>query len=120
MVEDTAIVSTSNAEEGQRAEEEKSSLEREFRALADRWLTETQFISDPSEKFLHPAYLGIIGMGRPAIPFLLSEVQSLSGNWFLALRSITKQDPVQPEDAGSMQGMAEAWLRWGRQQGYII
>jgi len=95
-----------------------AALEQEFRSLADQWLADTAFLSAPADKFLHPCYLGIIGIGKPAVPLLLREVRELSGNWFLALRAITKDDPVQPEDAHSMRRMADAWLRWGRRQGY--
>lgn len=107
-------------EEKRRAEEAKQALKEEFRRLADEWLEDTMFISSPSDKFLHRAYLEIIGMGKDAIPFLLREVRDLSGHWFLALRSITKQDPVQPEDANDMISMADAWLRWGREKGHEI
>src|ERR1044071_9655 len=101
-------------EEKRKTEEAKKALEEEFRRLADEWIVDTMFISSPSDKFLHRAYLEIIGMGKDAIPFLLREVREMSGHWFLALRSITKQDPVQPEDTNDMTSMARAWLQWGR------
>ncbi len=102
------------------AKEASRVIEEQFVSLAQQWRMETGFHSSPSAKFLHPAYLEIIGMGKSVIPFLLGEVKKLSGNWFLALRAITRQDPVAPEDAESVRTMAEAWLRWGKNNGYEV
>ena len=102
------------------AKEASCELEAEFDALVQRWRMETGFHSSPTVKFLHPAYLQIIGMGKSIIPLLLREVKKISGNWFLALRAITKQDPVRSEDAESVRARAEAWLRWGKENGYEV
>src|SRR5436190_10358773 len=59
--------------------------EQTFRRLADRWLADTAFDSDPIEKFLHPLHLKIIGMGERVLPLLLREVEKMSGHWFVAL-----------------------------------
>src|SRR5919107_3206778 len=37
-----------------KAEEVATQTEAEFRALADRWLSETNYLSDPIKKFMHP------------------------------------------------------------------
>ncbi len=95
-------------------------VEETFRHLAERWRTETMFQSSPTAKFMHPLYLQIIGMGRDIVPLLLREVQEESGQWFLALRSITREDPVKPEEAGQVRKMAESWLCWAREQGYSV
>lgn len=92
----------------------ETDLERTFRALADEWLNETSHLSNPVDKFMHPALVQIIGMGRPAVPLILQEVQKMSGHWFYALRHITRTNPVLPEDEWSVEKTAEAWLAWGR------
>ena len=49
---------------------------------------------------------------------VLRELGKRSGHWHRALRRITGVDPVAPEDRGNIDKAAEAWLRWGKEQGY--
>lgn len=95
------------------------SVERKIRRLADQWRKETMLLSSTTEIVSHPAYLKIIGIGVAAVPFILRELLERGGHWFLALRSITEENPVRPEDAGKMKKMAEAWVLWGHQKGYL-
>lgn len=90
-----------------------------FQKLVAQWKKDTAFLSSSTDKFSHPAYLKIIGLGEPAVPLILSEMKEYGGQWFLALRSITDADPVNPEDVGKIKKMAEAWLQWGVQNGYL-
>jgi len=94
-------------------------VEQTFNQLAQRWRAETLVQSSP-HIFSHRLYLQIIGMGREIVPILLCETRRDPGEWFLALQSITRQDPVKAEDAGNVDAMAKAWLDWGRQQGYDV
>jgi len=50
---------------------------------------------------------------------LLRELERKFGHWFLALKSITREDPVTPEQRENIKEMIEAWLNWGRKKGYI-
>jgi uncharacterized protein YcaQ len=97
----------------------EAELEAKFRMLADQWRKETMFVSSTTQKLFHPTYLKIIGMGWSAVPLILRELEQHGGHWFLALRSITDEDPVKPEDAGQIKKMAEAWLEWGKQNHYL-
>lgn len=63
---------------------------------------------------MHSAYQQIIGMGSDVIPMLLRELERNSGRWFWALKSITREDPVTPEQQGKTKEMIESWLNWGR------
>lgn len=94
-------------------------LETKFRKLADQWRKETMFVSSSSEKLFHPAYLKIIGMGWSVVPLILKELEQKGGHWFLALRSITDEDPVQPENKGQIKKMTKDWLEWGRRNHYL-
>lgn len=67
---------------------------------------------------LNRSYQQIIGMGKPAIALILQDLKKEPDHWFWALRSITGENPIQPDDRGRLQKMAEAWLEWGRQHGY--
>ena len=93
-------------------------LEETFNQLVQQWRTETRGISSSTELILHPAYQQIIGLGKEAIPLLLRELEKKSGRWFWALKSITRQDPVLPKQQGKTKEMIQAWLDWGRKNGY--
>lgn len=78
--------------------------------------------SSITEGVLCSAYQGIIGMGTAAVPLLLRQLEA-EGNdpdqWFWALRAITRCQPVPEEDFGNFSKMAQSWLKWGRQSGYV-
>ena len=118
-----AILLQRQAEERaqERAREVNPELEEEFRALADQWRAETMHLSSTTEKAMNLAYQQIIGMGRDALPLILKELQLRGGHWFWALSVITRgrENPLRPEDRGNVRRMAQAWLEWGRQKGYL-
>jgi hypothetical protein len=91
-----------------------------FERLAAEWEAATQFMSSTTQMSMHPAYQQIIGIGPDAIPLILGRMQAKPGHWFWALRAITCQDPVAPEDAGNVQAMTDAWLVWGRERGFLL
>lgn len=74
-----------------------------FHALARRWKEETEFLSSP-DMFAHPAYQQIIGLGRPAAPLLLRDLEATGAHWFWALREITGENPVPPKTRGRWTG----------------
>lgn len=94
-------------------------VEQRFRELAEIWYTDTLVLSSYFEKILHPAYQKILTLGKPVIPFILAELQDMPNDWFWALRLLSDDDPVKPEQAGDMQAMADAWIQWGREEGYV-
>ena len=47
------------------------------------------------------------------------ELEREPDHWFWALEAITQENPVPPEAAGRVAKMAEAWIAWGKQQGYL-
>jgi hypothetical protein len=93
-------------------------LSQRFESLAAQWRRETRHLSLISDIVLNTAYQQIIGMGKPAIALILQDLKQQPDHWFWALRSITGENPIQPEDRGRLPEMAEAWLEWGRQHGY--
>jgi hypothetical protein len=98
---------------------EARAFEDRFNALVRRWREETKTLSSTTDRALHPAYQDIIGMGDRVLPLLFREMQERGGHWFWAFRHITHENPVPPEDAGKIQQMTEAWLRWGREHRYL-
>jgi hypothetical protein len=67
----------------------------------------------------HPAYLRIIGMGPAVVPFILEDLQRTQAHWFVALRLITGENPIKPEDKGKVQRLADSWIAWGRERGLV-
>ena len=92
-------------------------LRREFENLAEQWLRETRHLSVVAKKVTHPAYLRIIGMGKPALPLILDMLQRRPAHWFTALRAIANIDFPGHDVTPSM--YREQWLEWGRKRGYI-
>ena len=94
-------------------------LNAEFKTLVEQWRDETGILSSTSQKTNHPAYRQIIGMGDKAIPLILEELKQRPSHWFVALRSITGENPAPPEAAGYVEILADAWIKWGQGKGYI-
>jgi hypothetical protein len=93
-------------------------IERKFLRLRDEWKQKRGPESSSARLAHHPAYLKIIGMGSDVVPLLMRELEHDSDMWFVALRSITEADPVPENVKGNVGAMAEAWLKWGQEQGY--
>jgi len=91
-----------------------------LRGLADRWYSETQFLSSTHQAAMIPEYQEIIGKGREALSFVLGELATNGGQWFWALRAITGEDPVPTVDRGRYPAMREHWLRWARTNGISL
>jgi hypothetical protein len=52
------------------------------------------------------------------VPLLLADLEERPRLWVWALAEITGANLVAPEDAGNIERMSAAWLRWGHEQGY--
>lgn len=98
----------------------ESELSQEmFERLARQWREETATMPSVAQMAMHPAYQRIIGMGPKAVPLILRELERRSDHWFWALTAITGENPASPEDAGDIQRMRDAWLKFGVQRGYL-
>lgn len=75
------------------------------------------FLSDAHKIREHPAFQEIIRMGEAVIPFMLHDLEKEPGQWVWALPRITGANPVRPEEGGDSRKLADAWLRWGRENG---
>ena len=100
-------------------ESETALIEKEFSILANQWYLETLYSSAYLDKVLHPAYQRIIGLGKDVIPFILRELQDAPTEWFWALRALTGEDPATSAHSGKKDEAAQAWLNWGKENGYI-
>ncbi len=93
--------------------------EERFQRLAGVWRKKRGPTSSVSQMAMLPEYQAIIGMGRDAVPLLLGELRKEPDHWFWALAAITGEDPVAREDKGKLPEMADAWIRWGQEHGYL-
>ncbi|NJQ96627.1 MAG: hypothetical protein HC784_00755 [Hydrococcus sp. CSU_1_8] len=93
-------------------------IEATFLELAEQWRRETGMMSLITKMSMHPAYQRIIGMGQAVVPLILRELEQEPDHWFWALQAITGANPVKSEQRGRLKQMAEAWIQWGRENGY--
>ena len=100
------------------AAEPVDTVEEKFQRLASVWRAETAYVSSSSELVAHPAFQEIVRMGPAVIPLLLRQLQQRTGHWHRALWQITGTNPVPAGDRGNLDKAADAWLRWGKEQGY--
>ena len=110
---------TGNHSDLENGEYTAEAIQAEFIDLASQWIQSVEGMSSTVEMTKHPAYQKIVKMGKAVVPFLLEDLRQNPLYWLPALRQITQQNPVQPEQRGKIKQMAEAWLNWGKQEGYI-
>lgn len=101
---------------------EEPTLEKKFKQLMDQWTKETSYLSSSTKIAAHPAYLEIVGMGTAAIPLIFKDWKQSEDrhtkHWFSALRAITGANPIKENIRGYITKMRDAWLEWGKENGY--
>ncbi len=97
----------------------EASIQERFRRLADEWKEQSRYLSNTAQMAMLKPYQRIIGLGPAVVPLIIEELQREPDQWFWALESITEQNPVPPEAKGKVCLMAQAWIDWGKQQGYV-
>ncbi len=98
-------------------QDEKNYLELEFYRLAENWKHETASLSSIKKKVTHQDYLKIVDMGEDVLPFILRSLLKEPDHWFVALKNISKEDPI-PSGA-TFQDSVNGWLKWGQEKGLI-
>ncbi len=97
----------------------ESNLHVEFLRLAATWRRDTLTLSSSTARNSHPALRSIIAMGKIAVPWILRDLEDNGGHWGPALRELTGAQPVDRADAGRVDRIRAAWLRWGHEHGYL-
>jgi len=93
-------------------------IEMRFRRLAAAWHKAVAHHSSTTIRNNHPSYREIIALGPEVLPLLLRDLEKNHTHWFCALREITGANPIPESAAGNIPQMADAWLRWARENGY--
>ena len=96
-----------------------SLIETLFRELAEKWRKETSLTSSVQDMVINQHYQRIIGLGSQAVPLILRELQRSPDHWFWALAAITGENPIVESDEGNLKKMTEAWLKLGKERGWI-
>jgi hypothetical protein len=93
--------------------------ESRFRKLAARWRDRVADSSRVDRMIADPDYLAMAAMGPRALPWVLEELRDRGGYWFPILEAFTGRQLGTQEERGSRKLLREAWLPWGRENGYI-
>jgi hypothetical protein len=96
----------------------EAELEQKFQRLAKEWRKETRHISSIRERSMNRAYQRIIAMGKPALLFILRDLQRTRDHWLWALNMIEDENPASHIEI--FDEAVEAWLDWGKQRGYLL
>jgi hypothetical protein len=95
-------------------------VDQKVARLLAQWDEETALISSTTQIEAHPAYRAIIGLGKPALPALFREMErTRNGHLDGAVGAITGVQPVPPELAGRMRSIADVWVKWAKDNGYL-
>ena len=93
-------------------------VRRTFRRLFDVWDRDTFIHSCPDEIYGHWAYEQILGLGEPAVPYMLGEIQRGNSKLMVALDSMFGGSPVRIPEPTTEEVMS-AWMDWGEATGYV-
>ena len=89
-----------------------------FYANLHKWRSETYYLSSAKELQKHPSFRAIVEMGEPVIALILDDLKRRPSLLVLALSAITAENPVPDADRGIVRAMANAWISWGRRNGF--
>jgi hypothetical protein len=100
--------------------EKRLTLEQRFQEQANKWQRETQHLSSPGQRMMHPSYQAILGMAnenrREIINLMINDMEQHRRPWFWALSYLAQDNPVSQADAGKMDKVIKAWVNWGKEQ----
>ncbi len=97
----------------------KNKIHTDFLVHVYYWHQETASFGSMTKMLENEHYQAIIAMGPEVIPLLFERLQVSPDYYFEALRALTGEDPINPEDAGRLEAMTASWLMWAQEHGYI-
>jgi ABC-type sugar transport system substrate-binding protein len=96
------------------------SIDQKVGRLIAQWDDETAYLSSTTQIEAHPAYRAIIALGKPALPALFRAMErTRNGHLDGAVGAITGVQPVPAESAGRMHAIADIWVNWAKENGYL-
>ena len=100
-----------------RRRETKITIAEVFSDRANRWHQETDILSSIQAKIFHRDYQEIIGMGKPALPFIFADLRDRGGPWYWALECICRLNPA--EGAKTLPEAKKMWLDYAADNNFI-
>lgn len=95
-------------------------LRRRFDSLVNEWLPAARYQSNLGAVAMTVPYQEMIAMGPATIPLILRRLaQGDAPYWLWALRMLAGENEAVVKAGGSMVEARDAWLEWGRAQGYL-
>jgi hypothetical protein len=85
----------------------------------EQWRSATKMSSNQVRILMHPAHYKIIGLGPQVLPYIFEDLANGGGPWFLALESITHENPIPDDHRKSAKLMRADWVNWGKDHGYL-
>ena len=99
---------------------QRDDIEIKFNELASDWRAQRAVASSLSHSSAFiPAYQFIIGMGPKVLPYILRELAKKDEDWYWALRAISQENPIPPDQRGKRSIMRQLWLQWGVAKKYV-
>lgn len=95
-----------------------SESRQRFTELVAEWRRTRGHSSKIKDLVMNPAYQRIIGMGKPAIPLILEEMEREPDHWSWAMTAISGENPVPQSARGRLDQTTAAWLKWAHEKGY--
>lgn len=99
------------------ADQASTEAKEKFQRLVRQWRKETRHLSSITTISTNEAYPKIIGMGKPALPLILRDLQQTRDHWLWALKAIADENPAASSE--DFNDSVAAWLSWGEQRGYL-
>ena len=97
-----------------------------LKKLATEWKRNRKPTSFVEQMIQCPHYQEIIEISKisyankeQVILFILMELQTDLDHWFFALTELTGENPIDEQSRGKLPAMANCWLKWGEEKGYI-
>jgi hypothetical protein len=110
-------LSSDQAELKRPADHERCQMELEatFNALADEWEAhrrKTILSSSIWDYLNHPAYKKLVGLGRPAIPYIIERYKKDQLPWGFVLQEITGIQIIKDPNSFSPGEVKKQWIDW--------
>ena len=93
-----------------------------FRSSFDLWKRDTAIYADPSRIVDHPGFRAITAMGNESVAPLLEELAEFPWIGICAALQVISGAilDIAEKDYGKLPVIAEAWLRWGYDNGHLL
>lgn len=89
-----------------------------FRAVLERWQSETAFASSPEEITGHTSFKALVDNARVIAPLILHELRKGASLLVWVMDDAFPGERPYPENVvGNIEQMTKAWLAWGEQHG---